>query len=88
MTQTKTYTDTIETGRVRVALSNYHNGQIVQPKVTAKLAGLHRVTVTLSWFDHSDRTESNPKNFTGTVADAEKWLQSEGVRLDAQGICW
>jgi len=81
-------TQTMKQISIRVALSGFHNGQAVEPKVKAKAAGTGRVEVELSWFDHSDRSESKPETFRGTVADAERWLRAKGVHLGAQGICW
>jgi hypothetical protein len=78
MTQTRDF---------RVAISQHHAGQIVQPVVTATAApGVDRVTVTLQRYDASDRTSTVAREFTGQTKDAEKWLTAEGVHLDAQGI--
>lgn len=72
--------------RLNVAISNFHNGQIVYPVVTAVRAGRDRVTVNLHWHDQSDGENMRPVNFTGKTLDAERFLMSEGVHLDAQGI--
>lgn len=92
-TQTKPVT-TIETltalvadGQpLKIALSDIHNAQIVQPVVLARLAGRDRCKVVLSWHDHSDNTYSTPETFSGRIIGAEQWLIAHKVRLDAQGI--
>ena len=79
----------MEKAKLNVAISNFHGGQIVEPVVTAAQAlghTKHGCTVTLKWFDRSDRTYSAPQTFTGTRDEAERWLLANGVHLDAQGI--
>lgn len=71
---------------LKVAISNFHAGQIVYPVASVKAAGRDKVTVDIHWFDQSDRTMLRPATFTGRTQDAEKWVLSQGVRLDAQGI--
>ena len=71
---------------LKVAISNFHAGQIVYPVASVKAAGRDKVTVDLHWFDQSDRTKLRPASFTGATRDAETWLLAQGVHLDAQGI--
>lgn len=74
---------------LRVAISNWHNGQIVVPVVSAKRvrgSQYGTVEVALYWLDRSDNEHLRPASFAGKTADAEKFLQSQGVHLDAQGI--
>lgn len=77
--------------KARVAISNYHNGQICYPTVDAEWQGRGHVIVRLVWIDQSE-PRSSPKReygqagFTGTVKAAEAWLIEQGVKLDAQGI--
>ena len=81
----------METNGLKVAISNNHRGQICFPTVNARMAGKGRVHVILEWVDQSEPSDSpkryyNRDEFTGLTADAEKWLMSHGVSLDAQGI--
>ena len=71
---------------MRVAISRFHEGQMVRPSVQARRAGRGKVAVSLSWYDSTDRTYGNADSFTGDVCSAEDWLTSKGVHLDAQGI--
>ena len=71
---------------VRVAISNYHAGQIVQPVINANVAGRGRVKVDIYWLDRSDMTHLRPATFTGSTIAAESFLIAQGVHLDAQGI--
>lgn len=72
--------------RLDVALSQYHDGQIVTPAVLARRAGRGRARVVLSWWDASDRAYYGAECVEDTIASAERWLERRGVRLDAQGI--
>jgi hypothetical protein len=78
MTQTK----------LNVAISNFHAGQIVQPRIT--VTAPHRANakchVDLYWLDQGDGAHLHPASFDGTRDEAESWLMAQGVHLDAQGI--
>ncbi len=69
-----------------VALSKFHSGQAVYPVVLACDLYPRYTRVVLSWFDASDQTYSQPREFQGTTRKCEDWLTSEGVHLDSQGI--
>jgi len=71
---------------MRVAISGYHNGQMVYPCVAVSEAGRGRVRVRLHWHDLSDKTNTEDEVFVGNITEAEKWLEQQGVHLDAQGI--
>ena len=77
--------------QAKVAISNYHNGQICYPVVEAYRRGSRRVNVTLYWVNHSEPSDSpnrefNRAEFTGATMDAEQWLREQGIHLDGQGI--
>ncbi len=77
--------------KAKVAISNYHAGQICYPVVEAYRRGSKRVAVTLVWIDQScaktdAEREFNRAEFTGETFAAERWLREQGVHLDAQGI--
>lgn len=73
---------------VQVAISRFHAGDPVTPRVSCQAAGREQVKLSLVWHDASDNSVTAPVTFKGSVQDAEKFLQAQGVRLDAQGICW
>ena len=77
--------------KLKVALSNCHNGQICYPVVDATAAGRNRVVVTLPWVDQSIAPgyagpEYKQSEFAGTSSAAESWLAEQGIVLDAEGI--
>ena len=77
--------------KAKVAISNYHNGQICYPVAEAARLGRTKVVVRLYWVDqslpHGDaRREFKHAEFTGSMREAETWLMAQGVILDAQGI--
>jgi hypothetical protein len=67
----------------RVAISRYHEGQMVYPCVTAQQTR-DGVQVDLTW--SGPAMDGKPDIFVGSVSDCEKWLEAQGVHLDAQGI--
>lgn len=73
---------------LRVALSNYHNGQTVHPvvKVTSTHTKASICHAEIYWLDESDGEHLRPASFTGARRDAEDWLRGQGVHLDGLGI--
>lgn len=64
---------------VRVTFSNYHQGQMIEPKIEAKHVGGEFYEVTLQWINKAGG-EPRPSSFTGTERGCEDWLVSRGVR--------
>ncbi len=83
---------THKTRELRVAISGFHNGQIVTPVVRVWSRGNNSVNVELYWDDASQtreqraRTADEPLRFRGSSTKAEYWLREQGVHLDGQGI--
>lgn len=75
---------------LQVAISRFHQGQIVTPTVTATVKGVGRkqaIHVDLYWLDRSDNTRIKPASCDCHTADeAERFLMAQGVHLDAQGV--